>query len=382
MDNKNLMEEKISKSEAKEFEEAVSNQSATLELDASPYVQPLKKRKKGVAAIRIVVAVPFAILIFFSGMLAERYRILDHMQVNDQYFLMDDGQLKEIKDETGKEATADYIEMVKEYGKETQVNVKFMRKMFPDNLVLKSDGEFLYLPIDETMEKNSYDYSRLEQVDKFFEYKDAEGNVVSKSGIDVSKFQGDIDWKLVKEDGVEFAILRAGYRGYGNGKLVLDEKFMENLEGTKEQNIDIGVYFYSQAISKEEAVEEAEMVIEALRGYEVTYPVVLDTELPSGEGARTEGLTNEERTEYILAFCETIEAAGYIPMVYSNLNWLILKTDFKSLSKYDIWLANYDTQPYFPYDFKMWQYSEKGQINGIEGDVDLNICFKDYTVEE
>ena len=90
---------------------------------------------------------------------------------------------------------------------------------------------------------------------------------------------------------------------------------------------------------------------------------------------------NEERTEYILAFCEIIEEAGYIPMVYSNVNWFILKTDYKALSKYDIWLANYDSQPYFPYDFQMWQYSEKGQVNGIEGDVDLNICFKDYSEE-
>ena len=304
------------------------------------------------------------------------------MAVNDQYFLMDDEQLNGIKEETEKEATDEFYEMVKCYGQETQVNVKFMRKMFPDKLVLKSDGEFLYLPIDETIEKNSYDYSRLEQTDKFFEYKNEEGNVTSKKGIDVSKFQGEIDWELVKEDGVEFAILRAGYRGYGSGKLVLDEMFIENLEGTKEHGIDIGVYFYSQATSKEEAVEEAEMVIEALRGYDVTYPVVLDTEAPSGDGARTAGLTNEERTEYILAFCETIEEAGYIPMIYSNLNWFILKTDYKALSKYDIWLANYDTQPYFPYDFKMWQYSEKGAVNGIEGDVDLNICFKDYSKEE
>ncbi|MBQ3512856.1 MAG: glycoside hydrolase family 25 protein [Lachnospiraceae bacterium] len=386
MDDKNLVEENknesINELGESELTKAILDQSATIELDAPVYVDRVRKKKKKGVRVRGIVVVPFAALVFFLGMIVEHYRVLGNMEVNDQYFLMDDAQLNEIKDETSKEATTELYEKIKNYGQETQVNVKFMRKMFPDKLVLKSDGEFLYLPIDETIEKNSYDYSRLEQTDKFFEYKNEEGNVISKKGIDVSKFQGEIDWELVKEDGVEFAILRAGYRGYGSGKLVLDEMFMENLEGTKEQNIDIGVYFYSQATSKEEAVEEAQMVIEALRGYDVTYPVVLDTEAPSGEGARTEGLTNEERTEYILAFCETIEEAGYIPMIYSNLNWFILKTDYKALSKYDIWLANYDTQPYFPYDFKMWQYSEKGAVNGIEGDVDLNICFKDYSKEE
>ena len=385
MDNKNLVEdtmnENISADEEREFSKAVSEQSAVLELDVPVYVDRVRKKKKKGVRIRTIVAVPFMLLIFCLGMIVEHYRILRDMEVNDKYFLMDDTQLREIKEETGKEATAELYEMVKNYGQETQVNVKFMRKMFPDKLVLKSDGAFLYLPLDESIEENTYDYSRLEKEDEFFVYKDGEGEVISKKGIDVSKFQGEIDWKLVKEDGVEFAILRAGYRGYGNGKLVLDEMFMENLEGTKAQNIDIGVYFYSQATSKEEAVEEAEMVIEALRGYDVTYPVVLDTELPSGDGARTDGLTNEERTEYILAFCEIIEEAGYIPMVYSNVNWFILKTDYKALSKYDIWLANYDSQPYFPYDFQMWQYSEKGQVNGIEGDVDLNICFKDYSEE-
>lgn len=385
MDNKNLVEdtmnENISTDEEREFSKAVSEQSAVLELDVPVYVDRVRKKKKKGVRIRTIVAVPFMVLIFCLGMIVEHYRILRDMEVNDKYFLMDDTQLREIKEETGKEATAELYEMVKNYGQETQVNVKFMRKMFPDKLVLKSDGAFLYLPLDESIEENTYDYSRLEKEDEFFVYKDGEGEVISKKGIDVSKFQGEIDWKLVKEDGVEFAILRAGYRGYGNGKLVLDEMFMENLEGTKAQNIDIGVYFYSQATSKEEAVEEAEMVIEALRGYDVTYPVVLDTELPSGDGARTDGLTNEERTEYILAFCEIIEEAGYIPMVYSNVNWFILKTDYKALSKYDIWLANYDSQPYFPYDFQMWQYSEKGQVNGIEGDVDLNICFKDYSEE-
>lgn len=385
MDNKNLVEdtmnENISTDEEREFSKAVSEQSAVLELDVPVYVDRVRKKKKKGVRIRTIVAVPFMVLIFCLGMIVEHYRILRDMEVNDKYFLMDDTQLREIKEETGKEATAELYEMVKNYGQETQVNVKFMRKMFPDKLVLKSDGAFLYLPVDESIEENTYDYSRLEKEDEFFVYKDGEGEVISKKGIDVSKFQGEIDWKLVKEDGVEFAILRAGYRGYGNGKLVLDEMFMENLEGTKAQNIDIGVYFYSQATSKEEAVEEAEMVIEALRGYDVTYPVVLDTELPSGDGARTDGLTNEERTEYILAFCEIIEEAGYIPMVYSNVNWFILKTDYKALSKYDIWLANYDSQPYFPYDFQMWQYSEKGQVNGIEGDVDLNICFKDYSEE-
>lgn len=386
MDDKNLIQEDTKEKIQEEINlrEAMLDQSATLELDAPVYVGQAKKekKKKKNGGLRLVVTIPALLLTFFLGMTAEYHRILENFKINDQYFLMDNMGLEEIKEKAGRDATAAFYEAVKEYGQETQVNVKFMRKMFPENLVIKSDGEFLYLPIDDTIEKNTYDYSRLTKGDKFYEYRNEQGEVISTKGIDVSKFQGEIDWKLVKEDGVDFAILRAGYRGYGSGKIVLDEMFLKNLEGTKEEHMDIGVYFYSQAISKEEAVEEAKVVIDALKGYDVTYPVVLDTELPSGDGARTADLTKEERTEYILAFCETIEEAGYTPMIYSNLNWFILKTDYKALSKYDIWLANYDTLPYFPYDFKMWQYSEKGQVNGISGDVDLNICFRNNYKEE
>ena len=386
MDEKEFGQEdsKVKVQEEGGLREALREQSTTLELDAPAYAIRVKKerKKKKARGLRMVIAIPAVLLVFLGGMIVEYRRILKDLKVNKQYFLMDDAVLEDIKERAGKDATAAFYENIKEYGQETQVNVKFMRKMFPDNIVLKSGGEFLYLPIDESIEKNNYDSSCFVKKDEFMEYQDEQGKVVSKKGIDVSKFQGEIDWKLVKEDGVEFAILRAGYRGYGSGKIVIDEMYLKNLEGTKEENIDIGVYFYSQAISKEEAVEEAKMVIDSLKGYQLTYPVVLDTELPSGEGARTANLTKEERTEYILAFCETIKEAGYTPMIYSNLNWFMLNTDYKALSEYDIWLANYDNVPYFPYDFKMWQYSEKGKVNGISGDVDLNICLKDYSQKD
>ena len=162
MDNKNLVEdtmnENISTDEEREFSKAVSEQSAVLELDVPVYVDRVRKKKKKGVRIRTIVAVPFMVLIFCLGMIVEHYRILRDMEVNDKYFLMDDTQLREIKEETGKEATAELYEMVKNYGQETQVNVKFMRKMFPDKLVLKSDGAFLYLPVDESIEENTYDY--------------------------------------------------------------------------------------------------------------------------------------------------------------------------------------------------------------------------------
>ena len=379
MNTKNYMDRQSMikrKEDSKEVSDAFFEQSTTLEMDAPIYIDTTGKKKKGLS---MIVILPIALLTFFLGMFIERQRIVKNKEVDEQHFVMDEEQLDKVREETEKETMDKFYDMVKEYGQETQVNVKFMRKMFPDKMVLKSDGCFWYLDIDESIEKNRYDYSKMQKEGQFFVYTDEEQGIVSKKGIDVSKFQGKIDWKLVKKDGIEFAILRVGFRGYESGKLVLDETFINNLEGTKEQNIDIGVYFYSQAITREEAIEEAQMVIDAIKDYNITYPVVLDTEIPSGDGARTEGLTNEERTEYIQVFCETVEKAGYKPMVYSNVNWFILQTDYKELSKYDIWLANYDSQPYFPYDFQMWQYSDKGKINGIEGDVDLNICFKDYT---
>ena len=200
-------------------------------------------------------------------------------------------------------------------------------------------------------------------------------NVVSYKGIDVSSHQGDIDWQQVAEDGVQFAFIRALYRGYGSGKLVEDTKFEENVQGALDAGIKVGVYCYSQAVTEEELLEEANLILQKIAPYDIDCPVVYDVEMVSGAHGRMNDLTVEERTNLTILFCETIQNAGYKPMIYHNMEMAALRLQFEALEEYDKWFAYYNKNFYFPYEYDVWQYSEKGQVNGIKGDVDLNISF-------
>lgn len=195
-----------------------------------------------------------------------------------------------------------------------------------------------------------------------------------KIGVDVSRYQGDIDWAAVKEAGVDFAMLRLGYRGYGTGAMVKDTYFERNIQGALEQGIEVGVYFFSQAITPEEAVEEAEYTMEKLEDYDITYPIVFDWEpYDSSLHPRTEGLSDKILTQCAVAFCDTVKDAGYHPMVYSNLSYFYLHFDLSKLVDYPLWLAQYTSKPTFYYHFDMWQYSSTGKVPGIKGNVDLNM---------
>ncbi len=193
-------------------------------------------------------------------------------------------------------------------------------------------------------------------------------------GIDVSSFQGDVDWAAVREAGIEFVIIRLGYRGYGQaGTLCLDKKFIQNIEGAQAQGLDVGVYFFAQAVNEQEAIEEAEFVLSYLEGYELQLPVVYDPESILDDTARTDNVTGEQFTLNTLAFCERIEEAGYEAMVYSNMLWEAYKFDLAQLSDYPIWYADYELLPQTPYRFSFWQYTNTGRVAGIAGDVDYNI---------
>lgn len=193
-------------------------------------------------------------------------------------------------------------------------------------------------------------------------------------GVDVSSFQGDIDWEKVKDAGMEFAILRLGYRGYGQaGTLCPDKKFEQNLRGAREQGLDVGVYFFAQAVNEEEAVEEAEFVLQYLNGCELQLPVVYDPESILDDEARTDHVTGEQFTKNTLAFCERIEEAGYEAMVYSNMLWEAYQFDLKKFTDYPIWYADYEELPQTPYRFTFWQYTNTGNVDGISGEVDIDI---------
>lgn len=196
------------------------------------------------------------------------------------------------------------------------------------------------------------------------------------AGIDVSTHQGEIDWPAVAADGIDFAMLRLGLRGYGrNGKILEDTTFCQNLQGAQDAGLDVGVYFFSQAITAEEAEEEAQFVLDALDGRELALPVAFDWEPILGDEARTDGLDGATATRCAVAFCEKIQAAGYRAAVYFNQNQGYLHYDLRELTDYVLWLAEYGTVPDFYYHFDMWQYSHRGRVDGIEGDVDLDLMF-------
>ncbi len=200
-------------------------------------------------------------------------------------------------------------------------------------------------------------------------------NGSAKLGIDVSKWNEEIDWAAVKEAGIEFAIIRCGYRGASTGALVIDPRYQENIEGAIEAGIPVGVYFFTQARDEVEAVEEASMVIRLIEDYDVDYPVFLDSESAGGRG-RADGLDSDERTRAHRAFLQTIQAAGYETGVYASRNWLNDRLDMTQLSDYRIWLAEYaDVPTYDEYYYHMWQYTSKGTVNGISTNVDLNLCY-------
>lgn len=200
----------------------------------------------------------------------------------------------------------------------------------------------------------------------------------SRQGIDVSNKQGNIDWEKVKASGIDFVIIREGYRGYGKeGTLLLDKSFKKNIEGAQKAGLDVGVYIFSQAINLEEAIEEADLVLTNLEGYELQLPVVFDPESILDVPARTDDVSGKQFTDNTIVFCEQVNSAGYTPMVYSNMLWEAFEFDMERLSLYGypFWYADYEQLPQTPYAFDIWQYSCEGRVDGISGPVDLDLQF-------
>ena len=210
-------------------------------------------------------------------------------------------------------------------------------------------------------------------------------------GMDVSSYQQKINWTSVKNEGIDFAIVRLGFRGYGTpGTLNLDMRYEENVKGAIANNINLGIYFYSQAINEQEAVEEANFVLNHIRlaGIQnsISYPVIFDTEFTDAKpNGRADGLSKDQRTRVAKAFLNTIKQAGYIPMVYASKYFLYDNVDMNVLSEYDVWVAHYNGTPDpakvgtdYTGAYHMWQYTSTGHVNGVNGNVDLNISYKKY----
>ena len=197
----------------------------------------------------------------------------------------------------------------------------------------------------------------------------------SYTGIDVSVFQGDVDWAAVAADGIDYVMLRIGGRGYGpEGKMYEDTKFTENFAGARAAGLMVGVYFFSQAVTVEEAAQEAQLTVQILNGTTLDFPVAFDWEHVNDTTARTASIAGKQITSFAKAFCDVIASAGYQAVIYFNREHGYFNYELSQLSDYFFWYAEYADRPSFVYDYKMWQYTEKGHVNGIQGNVDLNIA--------
>ena len=193
-------------------------------------------------------------------------------------------------------------------------------------------------------------------------------------GIDVSKFQSSINWQKVKNAGINFVIIRCGYRGYGSGVLVQDPMFASHITGAKAAGLRVGIYFFSQAVSEAEAVEEASMAVKLARQYGINMPIAIDSEYANGGAGRADGLSKSARTDITIAFCNTVANAGYKPMVYASKSWFSDHLDVSRFpSSYRIWVAHYAKTCGYTGRYDIWQNTSKGSVDGVKGNVDMNI---------
>ena len=310
-------------------------------------------------------------------------------------------------------ATITYVTDAKETTKEASVKTKVTVADLSDSSVVLKDksGNVLYTDANATKQATLKDYA---STDTFYTspqytgwrtdggkvyYYDANHNKITGNqviggvmytfggdgalsqssgnrGIDVSKYQGNIDWGAVAASGINFAIIRVGYRGSSSGALVQDPYFKKNISGATKAGIKVGLYFFTQAVNEAEAVEEASMAMSLASGYKVTYPIFIDTE--SASGGRANGLSKSARTAVVKAFCQTVRNGGYKAGVYASKSWYANQLNASALNGYCIWVAQYNFSCTYSGKYDMWQYSSKGSVSGIKGNVDMNISYTGY----
>lgn len=336
-----------------------------------------KKRTRTLLSIIMILAVILLVVVLVGSFMFFRFGMWKAWKNRGSRFYTP-AQITGIKEnsyEQGENALVDNIKERLEGG--TGINA-ILRQLYPDSYIYTINGHYYFSPIDYNLKMNSLNNNCFIKDADTGEITYNDGKITSHKGIDVSKYQGTIDWSKVKNSGVEYAIIRCGYRGYESGIITQDSNFDNYARNALAKDINIGAYFYTQALTKEEAEEEADFVINCLKPYNVTYPICLDVEDASGSGARQETLTNEQLTDVVIAFCDRIKAAGYTPMIYANGRYFAGRLDMERLEDYEKWYAMYADTPYIPYEISMWQYTSSGQVDGISGNVDMNISFKTW----
>lgn len=347
----------------------------------------MDERKQG-NGVKIFTGALVAILVAVMGV--SGYLVRKHLQLKENYKTLDENYqyLEEnknsiVKQEVAsklKEERAEENELVMEQFREGLSGqssvVSFLRKQYEGKyLVYTGSPNYQFVPI---LDVEMADYSGGEFVTdettglRSFQ---VDGKAVTKNVIDVSKYQGAVDWKAVKNYGINGAMVRVGVRGYGSGEIVADSNFDKNIKGALEEDLDTGVYFFTSAISEKEAEEEAEFVLKAIKPYKINLPVVFDLEKIAGDTARHEAVPKEEMTKIAKAFMEKIEDSGYEAMLYGNIATISELIDLEELQEYKLWFAYYSDDIYIPYKVDMWQYASDGKVDGVTTDCDVNMMF-------
>ncbi|MBO5617793.1 MAG: lysozyme [Pseudobutyrivibrio sp.] len=295
------------------------------------------------------------------------------IQLQDNKETYSTEEVEELMSEAKAEGRKGVLDSIKESLENGNTVISVLKSLYPEYIVVAANSKYNFVEINDELAKNNFNIDNLSEDELGRYVYSSDGELTSRFGIDVSSHQGDIDWEAVKAEGVEFVFVRAVYRGYGTGKLVVDEKCLQNIEGAQAVGIDVGVYVFSQAISQAEVLEEASTVIGLLDGYTLQLPIVFDVEKVADSSARTNALTVQERTDLTKAFLEAVKNAGYQPMFYHNTEMGAMLLDLTQLTEYPKWFAGYNREFYWPYEYDIWQYSETGRVNGINGNVDLDI---------
>lgn len=341
----------------------------------------MDERKKG-NGLRIFTIILVILLVSVMG--ACGYLVQKHLELKENYDYLEENKDSIVKEEVAGRLTKERAEekelVLEEFREGLSGNssaLSFLRNQYKDKyLVYSLSSGYLFEPV---LDVEMADYSEGEFVTdettglRSFQI---DGKAVTKNVIDVSKYQGEIDWKAVKNFGIDGAIIRAGVRGYGSGEIVADSKFDDNMKGALAADLDAGVYFFTEAVTEEEAEEEADFVLNAIKPYKVKLPIVFDLEMIDGDDARNENLSKEELTKVALAFLRRIEEEGYEAMLYGNIRTISEMVDLTQLQDYKLWFAYYSSDIYIPYKVDMWQYASDGKVDGITTDCDVNMMFE------
>ncbi len=291
---------------------------------------------------------------------------------------------------SGSSLSPDDLDFWDKYPEETETEISTQEEsteeseeedLFSDGyhtLVTNRFGEEEWVAINSSLTPNTYELTNLIRYGNMMKYFVNEKQA-SYVGVTLSEDAGDVDFEKLKDAGIDYCMIRVGARGYSSGKLETDKKLKEYLEGATQAGLDVGVYFFSQAITTAEAQAEAALVLQNLQGYEIDYPVAFDMEYIVNDQSRIEFLTKNDKTKIAQAFLQDIKTAGYHGVLYGNKSWLLQDVNLVKLEDYDVWLGEPGELPDYPYRFTMWQYSDSAQIDGIEGYVDMSISFINYS---